>query len=317
MSAVRSRLAGEVRDDWHAWSGHDAGVAVPHVPGHEFVGRVAAAGEDVRSLRVGERVITPFVCGCGSCAECRRGDAQVCARQTQPGFTHWGSFAEFVEVRHADFNAIRVPEDADARDLVPLGCRFATAFRALHGRARLEPGEKVAVFGCGGVGLSAVMIAAALGAEVVAIDIDGEALRLASAQGAAHAIDAAGMRPAEVAGEVVARAGAPDATVEALGVPDTAEAALLSLRPGGRHAQIGLFASEPRLPVARIIAQELAFLGSHGMSAADYPPMLRLIENGSLRPRDLITRTIPLDVAPAALMAAGGGGTAGMTVIEP
>lgn len=156
---LRVEATGLCRSDWHAWAGHDPGVTLPHVPGHELVGRVVATGAGVARVRVGDRLITPFVCGCGDCAHCRAGNAQVCPRQTQPGFTHWGSFAELVEVRHADFNGIVVDEAAGVHDLVGLGCRFATAFRGLHDRARLQPGELVAVFGCGGVGLSAIMIA--------------------------------------------------------------------------------------------------------------------------------------------------------------
>lgn len=308
---------GLCRSDWHAWSGHDATVALPHVPGHELVGRVVDAGAEVSRLRVGDRIITPFVCGCGRCAQCRGGNAQVCPEQTQPGFTHWGSFAELVEIRNADVNGIVVGPDADARDLVGLGCRFATAFRGLHDRARLQPGERVVVFGCGGVGLSAVMIADALDAEIVAVDIRQGALVLAACHGAHHTFDSTGLAPEEIAAALRERYGAASVTVDALGLEATVQAALLSLAAGGRHVQIGLFAAEPRLPVGRIIGQELAFLGSHGMAASDYPPMLELIAEGRLRPGALVTREIGLDDAADALVTMADDPHPGMTVIRP
>lgn len=314
---LRVEATGLCRSDWHAWAGHDPGVTLPHVPGHELVGRVVATGAGVARVRVGDRLITPFVCGCGDCAHCRAGNAQVCPRQTQPGFTHWGSFAELVEVRHADFNGIVVDEAAGVHDLVGLGCRFATAFRGLHDRARLQPGELVAVFGCGGVGLSAIMIAAALEAEVIAVDVRREALDLAVAHGARHTLDSTGLGAGEVARLLRQRFGAPTVTVEALGLELTAQAALLSLDACGRHVQIGLFADEPRLPVGRIIGQELAVLGSHGMAAADYAPMLALVEQGRLRPSALVTRELGLDEAGAALASMATAPHPGVTAIRP
>ena len=187
---VAVEATGLCRSDWHGWAGHDPDITLPHVPGHELAGRVAAAGRDVRRWRIGDRVTVPFVCGCGSCEWCARGDAQVCPRQTQPGFSHWGSFATLVALRHADANLVAVPDRLEAGAAAALGCRFATAYRALTGRARLRAGEWLAVIGCGGVGLSAVMIGAALGARVVAVDVDGGALRRAGHLGATGLVDA-------------------------------------------------------------------------------------------------------------------------------
>jgi alcohol dehydrogenase len=160
---------GVCRSDWHAWRGHEP-VALPHIGGHEFAGVVTAVGPQVRSWAVGDRVTSPFVNGCGRCPWCRSGQAQVCPDQTQPGFTHPGSFAEQVAVRAADLNLVRLPAEIDPVSAAALGCRFATAFRAVTAHGRVGEGEWVAVFGCGGVGLSAVMIAVALGARVVAVD---------------------------------------------------------------------------------------------------------------------------------------------------
>ena len=125
---------GVCRSDWHAWRGHDP-VALPHIGGHEFAGVVAAAGPEVTRWRAGDRVTVPFVCGCGRCEFCLAGEAQVCPRQTQPGFTGPGSFAELVAVHAADANLVALPASVDFVTAACLGCRFATAFRAVtaHG----------------------------------------------------------------------------------------------------------------------------------------------------------------------------------------
>src|SRR4051812_23160980 len=176
---VRVEATGVCRSDWHAWQGHDPDVVLPHVPGHELAGTVAAVGADVRRWRVGDRVTVPFVNACGRCAQCAAGEHQVCTRQTQPGFTHWGGMAEPVALAAADVTLGALPDELDAATAASLGCRFATAFRAVAQVARVRPGEWVAVHGCGGVGLSAVQVAVAAGARVVAVDVSEGALELA------------------------------------------------------------------------------------------------------------------------------------------
>lgn len=313
---------GVCRSDHHAWSGHDPTITLPHVPGHELVGRVASAGAAVTGFDVGRRVTVPFVCGCGRCRWCVSGNAQVCPDQTQPGFTHFGSWADQVVIHNADANLVAVPEDLPAAAVVGLGCRFATAFHGLRVRARLGAGETVAVFGCGGVGLSAIMIARALGAEVVAVDVSDAALASARELGAACTVDARGLGPEELSAEVVAqfasdRPDGVDVTVDALGRADTIRAAIGSLAPLGRHVQIGLLPEEPVVDVPRVIALELSVLGSHGMAAADYPELVDLVVEGRLRPQELVTTVIGLDEAPAAMEAMNTpAGAAGMTIID-
>ncbi len=236
--------------------GHDGDVTVsadrPHVAGHELVGRVVAVGTGVDPSWVGRRTTTPFVCACGRCAECRSGDGQVCSAQTQPGFTHHGSWAEQVLVHDAATNLVEVPDDVDAGAAALMGCRFATAHRALAQLARVRAGEVVLVLGCGGVGLSAVMIAAALGADVVAADVDPAALERATARwGRRAAVATRGLAPAEVAEAVrgVRPAGAA-VSLDAAGRPETMTAGLLSLARRGRHVQVGLLAADPVVPVA-------------------------------------------------------------------
>ena len=321
---IAVEATGVCRSDWHAWAGHDDSVTAPQVPGHELVGTIARVGAEVTRFAAGDRVTVPFVNGCGTCEFCLAGQAQVCPAQTQPGFTHWGSWAQEVVIRHADANLVAVPADLPAEAVLPLGCRFATAFRGLHDRAQVQTDEVVAVFGCGGVGLSAVMIAHAIGARVIAVDISAGALEMAQRMGADETVDSTGLSEDDVAEAVktaAARLGSdsgPHVTVEALGLESTMNAALLSLRPLGRHVQIGLLTGPPTTAIPRIVSLELSLLGSHGMAAADYGPLLDLVLEGRLRPQDLVTRTIGLDEAPAALEALGRPATAGgLTIIRP
>jgi alcohol dehydrogenase len=309
---------GLCRSDHHAFAGRDSDVTLPHVPGHELVGRVAALGDGVRTVKIGDRVTTPFVEGCGRCRWCREGASQICPDQTQPGFTHDGSWAEQVAIRAADHNLVPVGEDLPAEAVVTLGCRFATAYRALTARAGLRPGELVAVIGCGGVGLSAVMIAASLGARPIAVDVDPGAFELARTHGAEITVDSRGLDPADTAAAILEAAGErPTVSIEALGREETTDAALLALSPLGRHVQIGLYAAPPRLAIPRVISQELTVLGSHGMAAADYPGLLALVREGSLRPQDLVTRTLALEQACDALVELGQRTRPGVGVIRP
>jgi alcohol dehydrogenase len=297
--------SGICRSDWHAWQGHDADVVLPHVPGHELAGTVAAIGDGVRGWAVGDRVTAPFVNACGRCAECAAGEHQVCRRQTQPGFTHWGSLAEYVAIEAAEVNLVAVPEELDLVTAASLGCRYATAFRAVVQVARVRAGEWVVVHGCGGVGLSAVQIAAAAGARVVAVDVSPGALELARQLGAERTMDGAGDVPAAV-GELTL--GGAHVSVDALGSAVTCANSVRSLRPRGRHVQVGLLPpaqGRPEVPMDRVIALELQLLGSHGMAAHAYPELLGLIAAGRLAPQRLVTRRLDLDAAGAALAEIG------------
>jgi alcohol dehydrogenase len=316
---VEVHATGLCRSDWHAWVGHDD-ITLPHVPGHELVGVITAVGAGVMKWAPGDRVTVPFVCGCGACEWCLSGNAQVCPAQEQPGFTHWGSFAESVALHAADANLVRVPETVPTEAAASLGCRFATAYRALAGRARLAAGEWVTVVGAGGVGLSAVMIAKALGARVIAVDRNQGALDAARAVGADHVITP-GTGGVGISGQVHAiAAGGSHVAVDAVGIEETCADSILSLRRRGRHVQVGLLPPQgghPRIPMARVVAWELDLLGSHGMAAADYPAMLALIASGHLRPQDLIERVIGLHEAAALLPVLDRASPAGMTVIDP
>jgi alcohol dehydrogenase len=314
---VRVGATGVCRSDWHAWQGHEL-VALPHIPGHELAGTVAQVGDGVTRWQVGDRVTAPFVCGCGRCDYCLAGDAQICPNQTQPGFTGPGSMAELVVLHAADTNLVALPDGVDMVSAASLGCRFATAYRALVGRARLSDGEWLAVHGCGGVGLSAVMIGVALGARVVAVDVSPDALALARELGAEHVVDATGLDDASVAVKDAIGGGA-HVSVDALGSPATAVASVRCLRRRGRHVQVGLLLgqeSTPPIPMDQVLAKELDIYGSHGMAARDYPGMLELVARGRVAPRRLVGSVIGLDEAGEALAAMSRPARqAGMTVI--
>ncbi|MDX2526873.1 zinc-dependent alcohol dehydrogenase family protein [Streptomyces europaeiscabiei] len=315
---VRVEATGLCRSDWHAWQGHDPDITLPHVPGHELAGVVEATGAAVAAWRPGDRVTVPFVCACGTCPACAAGDQQVCERQTQPGFTHWGSYAQYVALDHADVNLVALPDELSYGTAAALGCRFATAFRAVVTQGRVAPGEWVAVHGCGGVGLSAVMIAAASGARVIAVDVSPQALDMARKFGATECVNASA--EPDTAAAIRELTGGAHLSLDALGSPATCAASVNSLRRRGRHIQVGLLPSETGttpVPMARAIALELELLGSHGMAAHAYPQMLELVRAGVLRPDLLVTSTIPLDAAPAALAAMGTAPGSGVTVIEP
>jgi len=306
---VEVGATGVCRSDWHGWQGHDPDIVLPHVPGHELAGTVAAVGTDVTRWSLGDRVTVPFICACGRCAQCLAGDHQVCAAQRQPGFTHWGSFASYVALDAADVNLVALPDGMSFATAASLGCRYATSYRAVVQQGRVAAGEHVVVYGCGGVGLSAIQIAVAMGASVLAVDVSPAALDLAESFGA---------RPVTGGVEAVREAtgGGAHLSLDALGSPQTCVDAVLSLRPRGRHVQVGLLPpsqGRPLIPMERVVAMELELLGSHGMAAHAYPELLDLVVSGRLRPDLLVTREIGLKDAAQALAEVGR--APGITVI--
>ena len=318
---IKVQATGLCRSDWHGWVGHDSDIQTfPQVPGHEFAGVVAEVGANVKNFKVGDRVTVPFVCGCGECVDCENGNAQVCMFQWQPGFNGPGSYAEYVAIPQADFNAVHIPDQMSFDTAASLGCRFATAYRGLVQVAKVGHGDTVAVFGCGGVGLAAIMIAKSRGARVVAVDKANSALDRATLAGAEKRVDA---QYDEVVKEVRKfGSNGVDITVDALGSIETSKLAVESLRRLGRHVQIGLLPpaivdDKATIPMHRVIAHELQIMGSHGMSAATYPDMLDDIITGRLRPDLLIERVISLEETPAALMAMSNGSQPGVTIIRP
>ena len=315
---IEVRATGLCRSDWHGWMGHDPDISLPHVPGHELAGIVRAVGTQVRNWQEGDRVTLPFVCGCGYCGQCASGNHQVCDHQFQPGFTHWGSFAQFVAIKYADINLVRLPEEIDFVTAASLGCRFITSFRAVVAQGRLQAGEWLAVHGCGGVGLSAIMIGEALGAHVIAVDIDDDKLALAASLGATVILNATKVTDV-VEGVRDHTGGGVHVSIDALGHPETCFNSVANLRKRGRHVQVGLMLADhchPSVPMDRVIAHELELYGSHGMQAHKFDEIFRLIGSGRLQPEKLIGRTITLEESLTALPAMDRFEHQGVTVID-
>ncbi|MBZ3693895.1 zinc-dependent alcohol dehydrogenase family protein [Phyllobacterium calauticae] len=302
---IKVEATGLCRSDWHGWMGHDPDIQLPHVPGHELAGTVQALGSHVTQWKIGDRVTVPFVGGCGHCFECNSGNHQVCEHQFQPGFTAWGSFAEYVAVDFADTNLVSLPDTLDFATAASLGCRFVTSFRAVVDQARVKPGEWVAVHGCGGVGLSAIMIATAMGANVIAVDLTEEKLAFARELGAVATVNGSQQRDIVGAVKEITKGGA-HVSIDALGHPSTCFNSIANLRRRGRHVQVGLMLGDHArapIPMDKVIAYELEILGSHGMQAFRYKALMDMLEQGKLAPQKLIGKRIALDEAPAALMA--------------
>jgi alcohol dehydrogenase len=301
---IEVKATGLCLSDWHGWMGHDPDVSVPHVPGHELAGEIATVGSQVTKWKVGDRVTLPFVCGCGICPQCASGNHQVCDNQFQPGFTHWGSFAEYVAIQRADINLVRLPDELTYEAAASLGCRFMTSFRAIVDQGQVAGGQWVAVHGCGWVGLSAIMIASALGASVVAVDINDEKLEFARTIGASETINAS--ETADVVAELLeVTQGGAHVSIDALGSQMTCFNSIANLRKRGVHVQVGLMVGDfqhPAIPMNLVIAKELEILGSHGMQAHRYPEMLEMIQEGRLFPEKLVGKTISLEESLDALV---------------
>lgn len=313
-AVITVHATGVCRSDWHAWQGHDDSVQLPHIPGHEFAGVVAEIGEEVTGFAVGDRVTAPFILACGRCAQCLAGAPQVCPEQRQPGFDLPGAWAEQVMVIEADHNLVALPDGIDMALAAGLGCRVGTAHHAVRAQAAVRPGERVVVFGCGGLGLACVMIALAADAEVLAVDVSPAALTAAEALGAT----ALPSSPDIVERVREATGGGAHVSLDALGSAATARAAIESLRPRGRHVQVGLLLGEdadPSLPMGRVIAQELAILGSHGLAVAEYAELLADVAGGRLDLAGTVGRVIDAADLPGAMTAMDQAPTsAGMTV---
>jgi propanol-preferring alcohol dehydrogenase len=318
---LRVEAEGICRSDWHAWMGDWSWIgttpALPIIPGHELGGVVEAVGSEVRRVRVGDRVTTPFDEACGQCPTCRSGRSNLCDDYQELGFTHDGGYAEYVRIVNADYNCIQLPDSVDAITAAAMGCRYMTAYRAVTTQGQVQPGQWLAVHGAGGVGLSAVQIGAALGAQVVAVDIDGAKLAKAAQEGAAATVNAATTIVPDAIRELTK--GGAHVSIDALGLAETALNSVLCLRKSGRHVQVGLTSRKEQgmvaLPIDLIVVMELQIVGSLGNPHHQYEGLLALVERGTLRPRSLVTSEVALDEAGGVLQAMTDFRTTGITVI--
>ena len=319
---LRVEANGICRSDWHLWTGDwswfGLAVPLPHVLGHEFCGVVEEVGPDVTRWSPGDRVLVPFSMGEGTCEWCRTGHHNVCDTMLTPGVVSWGGYARRAAVPFADVNLVEIPEAVPFVEAASMGCRYMTSFHGVVDQAKVAAGEWVAVHGCGGVGLSAVQIATALGANVIAVDVSKEKLAFAKELGAVATIDASTGDPAAAILELT-RGGA-QVSVDALGIAATCRNSVNSLRKRGRHLQIGLTSAaeqgEVALPIDLIVLKEVTVVGTLGMQASRFPAMLQMVESGKLRPGKLVHRTVPLEEAGAVLASMDRFATVGVTVID-
>jgi len=315
---VRVKATGLCRSDWHGWQGHDTDIHLPHVPGHELAGIIVATGSEIKRWKIDDRVTVPFCIGCGACVQCSNGQQQICDNYYQPGFTGWGSFAEFVRIPYADDNLVCLPDTMDFVTAALLGCRFITAWRGVTAQGALKAGDFIAIHGCGGVGLSAIMIAVAVGAVPIAIDIDDNKLAFAKTIGAAYTINARKVLQIPEAIVLITKGGA-HVSVDALGSRETCINSIRCLRKQGKHIQLGLMAgteANPPLPMGEVIAKELQLIGSHGMQAHQYPAMLQWISSGKMQPEKLLGKIITLEESCSELTDLNSFRTVGVTVIR-
>jgi alcohol dehydrogenase len=316
---VRVRACGVCRSDWHAWTGADPAVSAPHVPGHEFAGVIEEVGRDCRRFKRGDRVTAPFILACGRCPDCIGGDPTVCNHQHVVGFSSWGAFAERIAVPRADFNLVHLPEAIGFTAAAGMGCRVTTSFRAVVDRAKLQPGEWLAIHGAGGVGLSALLIGAAIGASVLAIDVNEDALKLAQSLGATRTLNVSGIADVGAAVREATNGGA-HVSLDALGITATFHNSIRGLRKLGRHVQIGMPLgrhAEPTIPLLELVySRQISVMGTRGIPASRFPALFEMIAAGHLDPARLVTQTISLEEAGAALEAMYGYTGASITVID-
>jgi D-arabinose 1-dehydrogenase-like Zn-dependent alcohol dehydrogenase len=319
---LRAEAEGICRSDWHAWSGDWSWIgltpALPLVMGHEFCGVIEEVGKEVHNFKRGDRVLVPFSQGEGSCEFCRSGNANVCARPQLPGFTYWGGYGRLVGVPGADHNLVPMPDGVNFLEGASMGCRFMTSYHGVVDRAKVRPGEWVAVHGCGGIGLSAIHIAAACGARVIAVDLDDRKLELAQKVGASHVIN--GKKADAVQAIMDLTKGGAHVAVDALGIATTCRNAILSLRKQGRSLQIGLTTAsekgEVAIPIDRMVTMELQLIASLGMPASGYASMLQMVETKKLQPAAMVTETVRLADASRVLQEMTNFQNVGMSIIN-
>lgn len=289
---IRVRAAGICHSDVHYRNGTSTLRSLPLVPGHEIAGIVEAVGEGVTGPLPGSRVCVHYLRSCASCDACRRGDEQFCAEGAMIGKDTNGGFAEFVAVPAR--NLFPVPENLPLSHAAVMMCSSATALHAIR-RARLEPGETVAVFGLGGLGMSALQLAAAQAAKaVIAVDIDGAKLELAASFGA-QGINAREVDPVREIMRITAGRGV-DVALELIGLPVTMRQAVAALAAHGRAALAGISGLPFEIESYReLIGKEASVTGVSDHLASEIPELIELAASGKLRLDPLVTKSVPLE----------------------
>jgi len=264
----------------------------PLVLGHEVSGTVAALGSGVKRWQEGDRVLLPAVYGCGECAMCRIGRENVCERMIMFGNNVDGGYAEYMLAPAKD--VLAMPEEIPLVEGAIIADATTTPYHAVINRGRVKPGDRVVVFGCGGIGLNVVQIAAAVGAHVIAVDVVDEKLQWASDFGAQETVNSQAVERVDKEIRNLTGGGA-DIGFECIGNPVVQSQTFNSLRNGGRFVVVG-FASKPMsLNTGKVMYREMEIIGSLGCRAVDYPRVLELARQGKIKVKELVTARFSLD----------------------
>jgi len=289
---VRVQAAGICHSDALYRAGLSKASPLPMTLGHEISGLAEEVGASVKHIVKGARVCVHYMATCGHCAFCFAGHEQVCESGRMIG-KHWdGGYAEFARIPARSLFVL--PEEIPFAQGAIMMCSSATSLHALR-KARLQPGESVAIFGFGGLGFSAAQLAKVLGAgDVFAVDLQPGKLRLA-AQFGAIPIDPGQGDPAEQIRAATRGRGA-DVALELIGKPATMDAAVRCLGRFGRAALVGLTRQSFAVaPYENVINKEAEIIGVSDHLASEIPLLLELARTGKLRIPDAVTRTIALD----------------------
>lgn len=294
---LRVRTVGFCGSDLNTFRGANPLVSYPRVPGHEIAATVEAIGSGVPSdtLREGQRVTVVPYTACGRCPSCRRGRANACRDNQTLGVQRDGALTGYIV---APWEKVLVVDGLTLRELAlvePLSVGYHAAMRA-----RVAAGDRVAVIGCGAVGLGAVAAAAAAGAEVVAVDVDDRKLDLARAAGAAHLLNSA-RTPLHDALQPLTDGDGPDVVIEAVGLPATFVAAVQEVAFTGRVAYVGYAGTPVSYDTSQFVKKELDIFGSRNATAADFAAVVDLLRTGSFPVDGAVTRMVDLNEAGEAL----------------
>lgn len=289
---VRIKAAGICHSDLHYRSGISGTMAVPRTLGHEVAGVVEKTGAKVVNVKAGDRVALHYLVTCGDCYYCSTGNEQFCTTGKMIGNHTDGGYAEYIAIPSR--SAIPLPEEISFEQAATLMCASATSFHALL-KGRIRPGEKVAVFGIGGLGISAIQLARAFGATAVfAVDINEEKLKLASRFGAIP-INGSTSDPATEIKRATGGRGA-DVILELAGLPLTQKQALHSAGPMGRVVLVGITDKTIELhPYRELLANEVELIGSNDHLLQELPRLMEFAVKGILDTSLTVTRTVPLD----------------------
>lgn len=307
---VRVAACGVCATDLHYLHGTPTFMKPPVILGHEISGTVEEPGGSP-SLKKGDRVIVPSVVPCGHCVACGVGRDNICENVRMFGNHVNGGFAELVAAP-ADY-LVKLPASLPLVESSLVTDAISTPFHAVKNRAQVRAGERVAVFGCGGVGINAVQAAVAFGASVVAVDLDPRKLDLARELGAVEALNAKGADVPRTIRKLTG--GGVDVALEVVGKPATLQAAFDSVRSGGRLITVGYSEEDWTLRASRVMFREISVIGSLGCRFAEYPTILRMVERGQIKLGPVAGSRLPLEHINEALDGLEKGTVAGRQIV--